>query len=188
MKLVDHIDKEIDHDDLGRVKYSAPGLVTQLKQALANSRETTVKTNNINRVPLSLDAFDLLRAIDLEVNRWGRWTLKDSTESKIIRVSATVCTYGVERAEEIEDWCWRMGDWVVKITYLFDPPTRYHISAQCPDCGKSSVRLYHMGDKEWVQVPALQIFSGPVCKCLGCGAEWPEDRFLLLARAIGCQI
>lgn len=183
VSLVDHVEIEVDHDDLGKVTYTAPGLLKQLQEAVANGRESGAPSKgSAKRIPIAVNAHDLNMKIMLETLYWSP---KGSVINGVIDTTNWVCRIGTDK--DLVDWDGLTKEWVKSIKDLFDPPTKMHISAPCPQCNATSARLYHIGDKEYVRVPALQIMQGAlgtVCKCFECGTEWPEDRFLLLANAI----
>lgn len=186
VSLVDHVEIEVDHDDLGKVKYTASGLLQQLQEAVANGREAGVPSRrSTKRIPIAVDAHDLNQEIVIETLYWSR---KRSIIDRIIDTTDWVCRIGID--DDVTEWAELTRKWVTSIKSLFDPPTKMHISAPCPQCGSTTVKLYHIGNKEYVRAPALQIMRGvfgeSVCKCFGCGAEWDEAKFLLLAKAIRC--
>lgn len=161
-----------------------PPLIAQLRQAVANGREAGVRTKSTHRVPISIAAHDLLTAIATETKNWSE---KDTIEDRIRDANNWVHSSG---DGVIQLWLKETTEWVRKIKELFDPPNRYHLSAPCPECNQTSVRKFNPEDREYVKVPALQIVKvndRTVCRCVGCGTEWPEEHFLLLAKAIGVE-
>lgn len=186
MLLVDHVDVVIEHDDQGEITVKAPGLITQLRDAIPNGREVTVGSRSNDRpLVMSVAAFDLMERIEEELTLW-RLKSNESVEKRICRVSSRIYLAHPDSAVK---WSNQQAKWIQSIRDLFDPPKKMHLSAPCPHCEARTAAVWHATDREYVNVPALQVSKGPlgiVCRCMGCGTEWPESRFLLLAKAIGC--
>lgn len=186
MKLVDHVEQTLDHDELGKVTYTAPGLITQLKDARPTGNEKgSAGTRGKIITPVSLDVIKLLNDIRLDI---AQWSFVDHVGQRELEDLVIISSYRVcQRAslQEMRGWLNVLMRWMSLISMIFDPPKRWTISAPCPQCGASTVEK--LRDGEYVRVPALQLTErkgAKVCHCVGCWTEWPEERFLLLAKAI----
>lgn len=175
-------------DDLRVTQRTAPSLLAQLRDAIANSKGAGGVRAKSRPIPIAADAVDLLGVI------------ARGTEGLIVQMSARPSSYRLEdRLRAVVDAAalWddpevihvvrgALSSWANKIRTLLDPPRRMHLAAPCPECGVSMVLRRDESVGEDVRSPALQVDGRSGCDCLACGRHWAPEQFEFLARVLGC--
>ena len=133
-----------------------------------------------SRSPCHSGILQLLVEIDTAVSSWepdGKSTI-DKLHQLVDR------GWRPQDTRLIDDHCAQIERWVLAGTELLDAVPRVYLRQPCPRCGATFAHRTD-GAGEVVNTRALRA-SEDGCKCLGCGAFWPPDRFEWLARLLGC--
>jgi len=195
--LVEPIVKKQPRDDGRATEHIAPSLLDQLRRAVANGSGRPGGPRRSAPIPISADAYDLLRRIE-QGSHWlvqhrGGDPVHDSIEGRLRSVVSHLGrTIELHPAEQTTA---DLRAWARSISVLFDPPKRWHIAKKCPACKKDVVQVWDATFSEYTRRPALEIefdYTGlkpraKRCRCVACNEEWPPDKFEFLAQVLGCE-
>lgn len=144
------------------------------------------------RLPIRVDAVDLLRVIDVTVAVWhpkapSPELMKPEpvTVRRLKKIDTE--TYRPQDTSMVMQRMRKVEGWVEQIKHLLDPEAIKHISAPCPACGQSTVwRRDSSG--EVVRQAALQIVTNQGCTCLACRTFWEPGKYMFLCRLLGFDL
>lgn len=135
-----------------------------------------------SRPPLWLDAFDLLREIDIAVEAWSP---QPSGVPPTVGRLRTILTkkYRPQDVRAVEQITNAAQSWTAAIDELLNPTPKWTLPSPCPAC--SRVVVYRRDSAgELVRKPALQLDSQG-CTCQNCRHTWGPELFTHLARVLG---
>lgn len=146
-----------------------------------------------SRLPIWVDAVDLLTQIDATVILWSR--ISPLTDLPPTRTWPTVArlqaldraTYRPQDTAQVMRWTTMVREWVGKINHLLDPESVKHISAPCPACGQATI-YRRDASGEVVRQPALQLVTNQGCTCLACKTHWEPTKYLFLCKLLGFDL
>ncbi len=174
------------------VFYDAEPLLSVLRQEVRPSGEGGGGASGSvgSGAPAALGVLDLLVEVEGEINQ-AYWMMRDATRrpgfggytlEERLRYTA-VKALGAGRPELLKD----APSWVERIERLFDPPKVVPlIGHACPMCRQERASV-QIEPGEFVEAPALSVVIGDriTARCAECGASWPADQLIDLAKALG---
>jgi hypothetical protein len=160
----------------------APCLYDTLAADLAGTQGEN-KTPAKSLPPLWIDALQLINDMDAMAAKW--WPKPMPTVERIQALG--FATWRPQDTDMVEAMARTINGWADQILHLLDPESVKHISAPCPNCTKTHIwKRDSAGDT--VRQPALRLIVNQGCSCQACGAVWPPDKYLWLAKLLGYDL
>ncbi|MCW1249651.1 hypothetical protein ODZ83_05525 [Acaricomes phytoseiuli] len=162
----------IDRDDGTREYADIPSLLQQLRESANGFGGGGSSGRTTNPAPANLAAIDLYREIsekaqELKITEAPHAEPKGTVEKLIIAWATTAVDQ--ERVGRILDY------WAERIRRLLDPPRRFEINTDCPECGARQVI-----NREGIINLAITYTDG-IAECAACLTTWAGNQIADLA-------
>lgn len=161
----------------------------QLRASTGGQNVSDKGDSRPGRLPIWVEAVDLLVEIDTEVAVWHPARPAPGVKpTTVLRLEAIdTATYRPQDTAQVSRWAAAVRGWTHRIRTLLDPESIKHISAPCPQCGTATV-WRRDGTGEVVRQPALQLVTDQGCTCMACRTHWEPARYLFLCRLLGFDL
>lgn len=177
----------------GVVTEWVPSLYDQLRASTGGQNVADKGDSRQARMPIWVDAVDLLTLIDATVLFWSRPnpltdlppTGKWVTVARLEALDAA--TWRPQDTDRINRWTASLREWASRIKNMLDPESVKHISAACPACGQTTVWRRDAAG-EMVRQPALQLVTNQGCTCQACKTFWEPTKYLFLCKLLGFEL
>lgn len=162
----------------------------QLAGSVAGQNVAEKGDSRQGRVPIWVDAVDLIREIDATVAVWERSRPAPGTNepTTVLRLKALAgASFRPQDTHKVNRWAGSVRTWVDQIKRLLDPEGIKHISEPCPACG--ATKVYRRDSSgQLVRQPALQLVTNQGCTCMACKTFWEPTKYLFLCKLLGFDL
>lgn len=165
----------------GMLQRTQPSLYNCLVDDLAGTQGET-KTPAKSLPPVWIDALQLLADIDAQTHKW--MPVPGTTPRRLVML--TVKSWRPQDTNHVTDMAAQVEKWCDSISHLLDPEAVKHISAACPQCGRTVVYRKDSAG-ETVRQPALRLVLPEGCTCQACKAHWPPEQYMFLCKLLGFE-
>ncbi len=180
--------------DSGRVETTwLDSLYEQLRKSVGGQNVSDKGDSRPGRLPIWVDAVDLLTQIEATVKFWSRPNpLTDLPPTgKYVTVARLEIldesNWRPQDAARVDRWAAQVREWVGRIKHMLDPESVKHISAPCPACGQATI-YKRDASGEVVRQPALQLVTNHGCTCMACKTFWEPTKYLFLCKLLGFDL